>query len=116
MKTSTVFGQAPVRIATWTCSRAAVLWGMVAGVLFLGGCCLLDESGAKEPGVAYVDSFDLAGATCGMGKRVQAKKTVDGHCRAGKRIDAARRIRVGSGARLEDCRIDGGRGPDDSDV
>ena len=79
MKKSTVFGQAPVRNVSWMCSRATVLWGMVAGLLFLGGCCLLDESGAKEPGVAYVDSFDLAGATCGMGKRVQAKKTVDGH-------------------------------------
>ncbi len=79
MKKSTVFGQAPARTATWTCSRAAVLWGMTAGLLFLGGCCLLNESGAKESGVAYVDSFDLAGATCGMGKRVQAKKTVDGH-------------------------------------
>ena len=79
MKKPTVFGQAPVRNVSWMCSRATVLWGMVAGLLSLGGCCLLDESGAKEPGVAYVDSFDLAGATCGMGKRVQARKTVDGH-------------------------------------
>jgi hypothetical protein len=47
MKKPTVFGQAPVRTATWMCSRAAVLWGMAAGLLFLGGCCLLDESGAK---------------------------------------------------------------------
>ena len=41
--------------------------------------CILWESGAEAPGVAYVDTFDLSGATCGLGKRMQAKKSVGGH-------------------------------------
>ncbi len=60
---------------------AALLWGMVAlaGLMSMGGCRLLREPDATESRIAYVDSFDLVGATCGMGKRVQARKTVDGH-------------------------------------
>ena len=34
---------------------------------------------AAGAGETYVDSFDLAGATCGYGKRPQACKTVDGN-------------------------------------
>ena len=59
----------------------ASLCGMAAVVaaLLVGGCRMFGESGAAAAGIAYVDSFDLAGATCGMGKRVQAGKTVDGN-------------------------------------
>ena len=41
----------------------------------LMGCCA--SWGAD--GVAYVDSFDLAGASCGYGKRLQAGRSVDGN-------------------------------------
>ena len=34
---------------------------------------------AADGSVAYVDSFDLSGATCGFGKRLLPLKSVDGH-------------------------------------
>ena len=34
---------------------------------------------AVDGSVAYVDSFDLSGATCGLGKRLMPLKSVDGH-------------------------------------
>ena len=34
---------------------------------------------AADGSVAYVDSFDLSGATCGLGKRLVPLKSVDGH-------------------------------------
>ena len=34
---------------------------------------------AADGAVKYVDSFDLSGATCGLGKRIQPLKSVDGH-------------------------------------
>ena len=34
---------------------------------------------AVDGSVAYVDSFDLSGATCGLGKRLVPLKSVDGH-------------------------------------
>ena len=50
---------------------------MVLAAVALGGC--LSWNGAETPSVAYVDTFDLSTASCGMGKRVQALKSVDGH-------------------------------------
>ena len=50
---------------------------LLALALFASGCVLW-ETGAEAPGVAYVDTFDLSGATCGLGKRMQAKKSVGG--------------------------------------
>ena len=38
-------------------------------------CAILAADGS----VKYVDSFDLSGATCGLGKRLQPLKSVDGH-------------------------------------
>ena len=51
---------------------------MLALALFASGCVLW-ETGAEAPGVAYVDTFDLSGATCGLGKRLQVGKSVDGN-------------------------------------
>jgi len=50
------------------------------------------ECGARQcdgAGAAYVDSFDLSGATCGYGRMVQAGKSVDGNplTVAGKKYD-----------------------------
>ena len=45
--------------------------------LFCVGGCLTQEGG--EPSVRYVDTFDLSGASCGLGKKVQKLKSVDGH-------------------------------------
>ena len=56
------------------------LCGMVllALALFASGCVLW-ETGAEAPGVRRVESFDLSAATCGLGKRLQVGKSVDGH-------------------------------------
>ena len=51
---------------------------LAAALAVCCGCHLLDE-GAKGPGSAYVDEFDLSGATCGLGMKVQAQKAVDGN-------------------------------------
>ena len=50
---------------------------LALALLAISGC-MLWESGAEAPGVAYVDTFDLSGATCGLGKRMQAKKSAGG--------------------------------------
>ena len=50
---------------------------LALALLAISGC-MLWESGAEAPGVAYVDTFDLSGATCGLGKQMQAKKSVGG--------------------------------------
>ena len=43
----------------------------------LAGC--LAWNGSNEPKVAYVDAFDLANTSCGVGKRMLAQKSVDGN-------------------------------------
>ena len=53
-----------------------LMWALA--LLAVSGCALWD-TGAKAPGVAYVDTLDLSGATCGLGKRLQLQKSVDGH-------------------------------------
>ena len=53
-----------------------LMWA--ATLMAICGCALWD-TGAKAPGVAYVDTLDLSGATCGLGKRLQIQKSVDGH-------------------------------------
>ena len=52
---------------------------MLFAVPVLGGCCAFWDSGAEAPGVRSVESFDLSAATCGLGKRLQVGKSVDGH-------------------------------------
>ena len=52
---------------------------MLLAVPVLGGCCAFWDSGAEAPGVRSVESFDLSAATCGLGKRLQVGKSVDGH-------------------------------------
>ena len=54
---------------------------LALALLAISGC-MLWETGAEAPGVAYVDTFDLSGATCGLGKRMQAKKSVGGRALA----------------------------------
>ncbi|MBO4709273.1 MAG: hypothetical protein J5727_05790 [Kiritimatiellae bacterium] len=43
--------------------------------LVMSACAVFAADGS----VAYVDSFDLSGATCGFGKRLLPLKSVDGH-------------------------------------
>ena len=54
-------------------ARAGV--GLLVAVCL--GCALQDPPAVAS--VAYVDSFDLSGATCGLGKRLAPRKSVDGH-------------------------------------
>lgn len=56
-----------------------MMW-LAAALALAGGCALWDGGGAARPaGTARVDTFDLAGATCGLGKTVQIGRSVDGH-------------------------------------
>ena len=50
----------------------------IAFVLLAGGCATV-EPGRCVSGTVYVDEFDLSGSTCGLGMRMQAKKSVGGH-------------------------------------
>ena len=52
---------------------------MLVAVPVIGGCCAFLDSGADAPGVRRVESFDLSSATCGLGKRLQVGKSVDGN-------------------------------------
>ena len=45
----------------------------------LGGCFSAPEAPVTDAGPAYVETFDLSAASCGMGKAVTAKTSVDGH-------------------------------------
>ena len=47
-------------------------------VLLAGGCSTTGP-GKRVFGTVYVDEFDLSGATCGLGMRMQAKKSVGGN-------------------------------------
>ena len=49
---------------------------MMVAMLALGGCVVW-ENGSET--TKYVDEFDLAPASAGMGKKVTALKTVDGN-------------------------------------
>ena len=49
----------------------------IVAMMALAGC--LAWNGSNEPKVAYVDSFDLANTSCGIGKRMLALKSVDGN-------------------------------------
>lgn len=51
---------------------------ITASLLTFCGCLIWNE-GANAPGIAYVDEMDVSAATCGMGKKVLACKSVDGH-------------------------------------
>ena len=52
-------------------------WGFLLVLLAVaGGCGTLKDEG---PSVRYVDEFDLTVASCGMGKKVRANLSVDGH-------------------------------------
>ena len=56
--------------------------GISLAALLACGCAIDGERTAAESlatNVAFVDKFDLSGATCGMGKRVLACQSVDGH-------------------------------------
>ena len=56
--------------------------GIPLAALLACGCAIDGERTAAESlatNVAFVDKFDLSGATCGMGKRVLACQSVDGH-------------------------------------
>ena len=57
------------------CWDGALVVALLAGLV--SGC--LSWCGAPSAGVAYVDEFDLSASSCGMGKRVQARKSVDGN-------------------------------------
>ena len=46
----------------------------------LAACCgCFAPQVEQKPTVTYVDAFDLSTASCGMGKRVRANQSVDGH-------------------------------------
>ena len=49
----------------------------IVAMAALAGC--LAWNGSNEPKVAYVDAFDLANTSCGIGKRMLALKSVDGN-------------------------------------
>lgn len=50
---------------------------MGSALVLCGGCFL--QNVEPEDLVRYVDTFDLSAASCGMGKKVQACQSVDGH-------------------------------------
>ena len=50
---------------------------LAAALVLMGGC--ETWRGKTEAGVRYVDEFDLSAASCGMGKRVRARRSVDGN-------------------------------------
>ena len=50
---------------------------LVSALVLAGGC--ETWRGKTEAGVRYVDEFDLSAASCGMGKRVRARRSVDGN-------------------------------------
>ena len=56
--------------------------GIPLAALLACGCAIEGDRPDAESlvtNVAFVDKFDLSGATCGMGKRVLACQSVDGH-------------------------------------
>ena len=56
--------------------------GIPLAALLACGCAIegdRPDAEALVTNVAFVDKFDLSGATCGMGKRVRACQSVDGH-------------------------------------
>ena len=56
--------------------------GIPLAALLACGCAIEGDRPDAESlvtNVAFVDKFDLSGATCGMGKRVRACQSVDGH-------------------------------------
>ena len=56
--------------------------GIPLAALLACGCAIEGDRPNAESlvtNVAFVDKFDLSGATCGMGKRVRACQSVDGH-------------------------------------
>ena len=56
--------------------------GIPLAALFACGCVIEGERPDVEPvaaNVTFVDKLDLSGATCGIGKRVRACQSVDGH-------------------------------------
>ena len=61
--------------------KEKVIYGIVllASATVVGGCGVFGRPDVKAPGVVFVDSLDLSGATCGMGKHVRAGKSVDGN-------------------------------------
>ena len=60
------------------CLKTGARCTAVALALLVGGC-VAHGPGKGAPGTVYVDEFDLSGATCGLGMRMQAKKSVGGH-------------------------------------
>jgi len=62
-----------LNVGSFVCGATAI-----AFVLLAGGCATTGP-GRCVSGTVYVDEFDLSGATCGFGMRMQAKKSVGGH-------------------------------------
>jgi len=50
---------------------------LLAVALALAGC--VSQNRFCGPGVVYVDEFDLSASSCGLGKRVRARRSVDGN-------------------------------------
>jgi len=67
------------RIAVGAFSRKSFAGLSACVAMLAGGCCAICERGAEQGEVKEIAAFDLSGATCGLGKRIQAGKSVDGH-------------------------------------
>ena len=52
-----------------------MMW--MAALAACGGCLMFERG--RPAGSEYVDAFDLSAASCGQGKKLLAKKSVDGH-------------------------------------
>jgi len=59
-------------------NKAKTRLSVCAALLAVGGCAVCEMGGEAEE-VRRVESFDLSGATCGLGKRVQKGMSVDGN-------------------------------------
>ena len=53
-----------------------IRYALLAAAVAACGCVSRD---CGDGAVLYVDDFDLSGASCGQGKSVQARMSVDGH-------------------------------------
>ena len=56
--------------------RLGTMYALIAMVVAAGGCVTNDGG---EEAVRYVDDFDLSHASCGQGKTVQKRLSVDGN-------------------------------------
>ena len=57
----------------------AVVWLPACAALLAGGGCAVCGTDNEVAEVRRIESFDLSGATCGLGKRVQKGMSVDGN-------------------------------------